>query len=89
LRAYTELLQTLLKVPAIMARFKSDGHLQHVLNAHLALRSLVSQRTKLTDDAEAVLRDVLGQLTSGLRAMDAGLSFVLVLFLLLNDCTNI
>ena len=66
LKTYLELLGSLLEVLAVQKRFKDLQLIVPVLNSLMSLRSLVMQRTKLTDDSERQLRDLLNKLTSGM-----------------------
>ncbi|KAH8323440.1 hypothetical protein KR067_010060 [Drosophila pandora] len=64
LRQYVELLWLLLECPNIRRTYKTRM-LGPVLESYLALRSLVVQRTRLIDDAQEKLLEMLEDMTSG------------------------
>ncbi|XP_062193855.1 auxin transport protein BIG-like [Phragmites australis] len=62
LRKLVELLNKFLEIPNIRARFMSDRLLSEVLEAFLAIRGLVVQKTKLINDCNRLLKDLLDSL---------------------------
>ncbi|XP_030384737.1 protein purity of essence [Scaptodrosophila lebanonensis] len=64
LRQYVELLCLFLESPNVRRTYKTRM-LGPVLESYLALRSLVVQRTRLIDDAQDKLLDMLEEMTSG------------------------
>lgn len=64
LRQYVELLWLFLECPNIRRTYKTRL-LGPVLESYLALRSLVVQRTRLIDDAQEKLLEMLEEMTSG------------------------
>ncbi|KAH8249088.1 hypothetical protein KR032_005683 [Drosophila birchii] len=64
LRQYVELLWLLLECPNIRRTYKTRM-LGPVLESYLALRSLVVQRTRLIDDAQEKLLEMLEDMTTG------------------------
>ena len=60
LKTLVELLQAFLLVPNILTRFKSQSeHLARLLDAYLTVKSLIVQKTKLTDDTAKLLLAIL------------------------------
>ncbi len=64
LKMLTELLAGFLEVDTIRRHYKSKL-LGPVLNGYLALRKLVVQRTKLVDETQQMLLDLLEDMTTG------------------------
>ncbi|ONM53843.1 Auxin transport protein BIG [Zea mays] len=62
LHKLVELLNKFLEVPNIRARFMSDRLLSEVLEAFLVIRGLVVQKTKLINDCNHLLKDLLDSL---------------------------
>ncbi|KAK3129243.1 hypothetical protein QOZ80_6BG0474630 [Eleusine coracana subsp. coracana] len=57
-----ELLNKFLDIPNIRARFMSDSLLSEILEAFLVIRGLVVQKTKLINDCNRLLKDLLDSL---------------------------
>ena len=55
---------------SIKANYKSRGLLATVLNGYLSLRKLVVQRTKLIDETQDKMLELLEDMTSGRRGGD-------------------
>ncbi|CAL5065314.1 unnamed protein product [Urochloa decumbens] len=62
LHKLVELLNKFLEIPNIRARFMSDRLLSEVLEAFLVIRGLVVQKTKLINDCNRLLKDLLDSL---------------------------
>ncbi|KAL6600586.1 hypothetical protein ACP70R_045386 [Stipagrostis hirtigluma subsp. patula] len=62
LHKLVELLNKFLEIPTIRARFMSDRLLSEVLEAFLVIRGLVVQKTKLINDCNRLLKDLLDSL---------------------------
>lgn len=62
LHKLVELLNKFLDIPNIRARFMSDKLLSEVLEAFLVIRGLVVQKTKLINDCNRLLKDLLDSL---------------------------
>uniref|UniRef100_A0A0D9XBJ0 Auxin transport protein BIG n=1 Tax=Leersia perrieri TaxID=77586 RepID=A0A0D9XBJ0_9ORYZ len=62
LHKLVELLNKFLDIPNIRARFMSDNLLSDVLEAFLVIRGLVVQKTKLINDCNRLLKDLLDSL---------------------------
>ncbi|XP_015696271.2 auxin transport protein BIG [Oryza brachyantha] len=62
LHKLVELLNKFLEIPNIRARFMSDNLLSDVLEAFLVIRGLVVQKTKLINDCNRLLKDLLDSL---------------------------
>ncbi|WVZ63924.1 hypothetical protein U9M48_013516 [Paspalum notatum var. saurae] len=62
LHKLVELLNKFLEIPNIRERFMSDRLLSEVLEAFLVIRGLVVQKTKLINDCNCLLKDLLDSL---------------------------
>ncbi|KAM0923258.1 hypothetical protein ACQ4PT_005659 [Festuca glaucescens] len=62
LHKLVELLNKFLEIPNIRARFMTDKLLSEVLEAFLVIRGLVVQKTKLINDCNRLLKDLLDSL---------------------------
>ncbi|KAF8656506.1 hypothetical protein HU200_060675 [Digitaria exilis] len=62
LHKLVDLLNKFLEIPNIRARFMSDRLLSEVLEAFLVIRGLVVQKTKLINDCNHLLKDLLDSL---------------------------
>jgi len=62
LHKLVELLNKFLEIPNIRGRFMSDRLLSEVLEAFLVIRGLVVQKTKLINDCNRLLKDLLDSL---------------------------
>ncbi|TVU10927.1 hypothetical protein EJB05_44482, partial [Eragrostis curvula] len=62
LHKLVELLNKFLEIPNIRARFMSDRLLSEILEAFLVIRGLVVQKTKLINDCNRLLKDLLDSL---------------------------
>lgn len=77
LRQLVELMSVFLENPAIRQTYKSKL-LGSVLQGYLSLRKLVVQRTRLIDDAQEKLLEMLEEMTSGTEEEIRGFMVVLI-----------
>ncbi|XP_054157835.1 E3 ubiquitin-protein ligase UBR4-like [Oppia nitens] len=77
LKMLVELLQSLIDVPTIRRQYKSRL-VAFVLNGYLSLRKLVVQRTKVIDETQESLLELLEEMTTGTESETAAFMSVCV-----------
>lgn len=83
LKMLVDLLTVFVEVPSIRQQYKSRL-VAFVLNGYLSLRKLVVQRTKIIDETQDALLELLGEMTTGTEAETE--SFMAVCLDAVNKC---